>query len=250
MSDYTPTGAPADQTRGASGTIRSEFQAVATAIATKSDTTGETYSGTHDFSGATLVAPGKSDVAGETYSGTHDFSGASVSLGAATMTADVAAGGHKITDLANPTNPSDAANLQTVQALISIGGTPESVPITSLGVGTVNDGEIVMRSGSALVGCPLPEVVTVPVTGTTHTAVAGTRVMLTNAAATAVTAPSPVEGAEFETVPANGLRTNTVDFGAKTVQGPAGSASGVITLDAGAPLRARFNSTLDKWVML
>lgn len=55
MSDYTPTGAPADQTRGASGTIRSEFQAVAAAIATKSDTTGETYSGTHDFSGATVA---------------------------------------------------------------------------------------------------------------------------------------------------------------------------------------------------
>ncbi len=76
MSNYTPTGAPADQTRGASATIRSEFQAVATAIATKSDTAGETYSGTHDFTGATLIAPGKADVAGETYSGTHDFSGA------------------------------------------------------------------------------------------------------------------------------------------------------------------------------
>ena len=78
MSNYTPTGAPADQTRGASATIRSEFQTVATAIATKSDTAGETYSGTHDFTGATLIAPGKADVAGETYSGTHDFSGATV----------------------------------------------------------------------------------------------------------------------------------------------------------------------------
>lgn len=156
MSDYTPTGAPADQTRGASGTIRSEFQAVATAIATKSDTTGETYSGTHDFSGATLVAPGKSDVAGETYSGTHDFSGASVSLGAATMTADVAAGGHKITDLANPTNPSDAANLQTVQALISGGGTPANIPITSLGKGTATANQLIRvnAAGTALEGVP------------------------------------------------------------------------------------------------
>lgn len=105
MSDYTPTGAPADQTRGASATIRSEFQAVATAIATKADTAGETYSGAHDFSaasGVTLPAATsvgnvsatelsyldgvtsaiqpqlgtKSAKAGETYSGTHDFSGA------------------------------------------------------------------------------------------------------------------------------------------------------------------------------
>ena len=56
MSNYTPTGAPANQTRGVSATIRSEFQAVATAIATKADTAGETYSGAHDFSAATSVA--------------------------------------------------------------------------------------------------------------------------------------------------------------------------------------------------
>ena len=92
MSDYTPTGAPADQTRGASATIRSEFQAVATAIATKADAAGETYSGTHDFTGATLIAPGKADVAGETYSGAHDFSGASgVTLPAATTIGNVSA---------------------------------------------------------------------------------------------------------------------------------------------------------------
>lgn len=156
MSDYTPTGAPVDQTRGASGTIRSEFQAVATAIATKSDTTGETYSGTHDFSGATLVAPGKSDVAGETYSGTHDFSGASVSLGAATMASDADAGGHKITNAGNATAAGDLVNLQTAQALLAGGGTPGNIPVTSLGVGTVKDGEVIMRSGNAIVGKPLP----------------------------------------------------------------------------------------------
>lgn len=97
---------------------------------------------------------------------------------------------------------------------------------------------------------PLGFLRSVTVTGTTHTSVAGTRAILANVAATAVTAPSAVDGAEFEVVPGNGLRTNAIDFGAKTVQGPAGSASGVITLDAGAPLRARFNSTLDKWVLL
>lgn len=178
-----------------------------------------------------MVAPGKADVAGETYSGTHNFSAATVVV-------------------KTPTAATDLVDLQTAQALLSGGGTPANIQITSLGLGTVNDGEVVMRSGSALIGKPLPEVVTVDVTGTTHSAAAGTRAVLTNPAGCAVTAPSPVEGAEFEVVPANGLYTNTVDFGAKTVQGPAGSASGVITLDAGLPLRARFNSTLDKWVML
>jgi len=170
MSDYAPTGAPADQTRGASATIRGEFQAVATAIATKADIAGETYSGTHDFSGGTLVAPNKADVAGDTYTGSHDFTAATLDLGAATLNADVDANGQKITALANATNAGDATNLATVQALISGGGTPASIPITSLGGGSGNDGEVVIRSGSALVGKQLPEVVTVADTATTHTA--------------------------------------------------------------------------------
>lgn len=156
MSDYTPTGAPADQTRGASATIRSEFIAVSNAIATKADIAGETYSGTHDFTSATIIAPAKADVAGDTYTGAHDFTGATVSLGTATLGADVSAASHKITNLANATNAADAANLQTVQALVSGGGTPASIPITSLGVGTANDGEVIMRSGSAIVGKALP----------------------------------------------------------------------------------------------
>jgi hypothetical protein len=47
-------------------------------LAAKADIAGETYTGTHDFTGATLIAPGKADVAGETYSGTHDFTGATL----------------------------------------------------------------------------------------------------------------------------------------------------------------------------
>lgn len=89
---------------------------------------------------------------------------------------------------------------------------------------------------------------TATVTGTTATASAGTRQVITNVAATAITAPSPVEGAEFEVIVGNGLYTNTVDFGAKSIVGPAGTIAGVVTLNLRAPLRARFNSTLDKWV--
>lgn len=89
---------------------------------------------------------------------------------------------------------------------------------------------------------------TVTVTGTTATASAGTRQVITNVAATAITAPSQVEGAEFEVIVGNGLYTNTVDFGAKSIVGPAGTIAGVVTLNLRAPMRARFNSTLDKWV--
>ena len=88
------------------------------------------------------------------------------------------------------------------------------------------------------------------VTGTTQTAVAGMRYLLSNVATTTVTAPTAADGAEFEVVPVNGLFTNTVDFGAGMVIGPAGSASGVITLNLGASFRVKYFSTLTKWVML
>ena len=73
MSDYTPTGAPADQTRGASATIRSEFQTVATAIATKSDTAGEIYSGTHDFTGGAVIVATQASSDTSTKSASTEF---------------------------------------------------------------------------------------------------------------------------------------------------------------------------------
>lgn len=169
MSDYTPTGAPVDQTRGASGTIRSEFQAVATAIATKSDTTGETYSGTHDFSGATLVAPGKSDVAGETYSGTHDFSGASVSLGASTA----------------PTQSvGDASTKLATTAFVA--GTAFSAALPGQ---TGNSGKFLTTDGSAAsFGHPASFALTKT---TTYTAVAGDRLLAdTSGGAFTITLPA------------------------------------------------------------
>jgi len=149
MSDYTPTGAPADQTRGASATIRSEFQAVATAIATKADTAGETYSGAHDFSGATAVTlpagtaigtvsateigyldgvtsavqtqlDARSEKAGGTYSGTHNFSGATVVV-ATQVSSD------------NSTNPASTA---FVQAAVSPIAGSNATSTSSLTIGT------------------------------------------------------------------------------------------------------------------
>ena len=88
------------------------------------------------------------------------------------------------------------------------------------------------------------------VSGTTQTAVSGSEYLLSNVAATAVTAPTAVDGVRFAVTPVNGLTTNTVDFGAATVRGPSGTTTGVITLDLGQRLEVIYSSTLSKWVIL
>lgn len=88
------------------------------------------------------------------------------------------------------------------------------------------------------------------VSGTTQTAISGSEYLLSNVAATAVTAPAGVDGHRFAVTPVNGLTTNTVDFGAATVQGPSASTTGVITLDLGQRLEVSYSSTLSKWVIL
>ena len=55
MSDYSVTGNPISLSRGASSLIRVEFGLIQTAIATKVDNTGDTYTGTHDMTGATVT---------------------------------------------------------------------------------------------------------------------------------------------------------------------------------------------------
>lgn len=102
MSNYTPTGAPANQTRGVSATIRSEFQAVATAIATKSDTAGETYSGTHDFTGATPKVPTKTQGDNSTNAASTAYVDASTAAEAATRAAADTALQSSKADLASP----------------------------------------------------------------------------------------------------------------------------------------------------
>lgn len=58
MSNYTPTGAPPVETRGISVSIRSEFQLIAAAIASKADSSGSGgYTGTQDFTSATILVP-------------------------------------------------------------------------------------------------------------------------------------------------------------------------------------------------
>lgn len=90
----------------------------------------------------------------------------------------------------------------------------------------------------------------VEVSGTTQTAAANVDYWLENVAATAVTAPTLADGVRFKVTPANGLTTNTIDFGAATVRGPAGSLTGVLTLNLGAPMEFYGSSTLNKWVVV
>jgi len=90
----------------------------------------------------------------------------------------------------------------------------------------------------------------VEVSGTTQTATSGNDYFLGNVSLTAVTAPASVDGAHFAVTPGNGLLTNTIDFGAATVRGPAGTASGVITINLGARMEFIYSSTLSKWVLL
>jgi hypothetical protein len=95
-----------------------------------------------------------------------------------------------------------------------------------------------------------PGLTRVEVSGTTATATAGNDYWATNGAATLLTAPAAADGDEFAFTPVNGLFTNAIDFGAATVRGPAGTASGVITLTLGARMHVKYSSTLSQWVML
>jgi len=88
------------------------------------------------------------------------------------------------------------------------------------------------------------------VSATTQTAAAASNYLLTNAAATTVTAPAtPADQDMFAVTPLNSLTTNAVDFGTATYMGPFGSGTGVFTLDAG-PQTFEYSSSLSKWVML
>ena len=119
---------------------------------------------------------------------------------------------------------------------------------TALPSQTGNAGKVIRTDGTnATWGDVLSRV---DVTGTTHTAVNGTDSWLENVALTAVTAPTATDGHRFAVTPANGLKTNTIDFGAVTVLGPNGSAAGVITIDLGARMEFLYSATLSKWVVV
>lgn len=89
------------------------------------------------------------------------------------------------------------------------------------------------------------------VIGTAQAGAVGYDYWAINAAATVLTLPAaPADGDEMAFTPANGLKTNAIDSGAITVRGPAGTASGVITLDLGVRMQLKYSATLTLWVML
>ncbi len=90
----------------------------------------------------------------------------------------------------------------------------------------------------------------VEVSPTTQTATTGNDYWLENVAATAVTAPASTNAYRFKVTPANGLLTNTIDFGAATVRGPAGTMTGILNMELGLPMEFEYSSTLTQWVWL
>lgn len=74
--------------------------------------------------------------------------------------------------------------------------------------------------------------VIVPIAGTTGTVYAGAAYSLNNAGAVALTLDTAIaDSSEFALILKNGRTDNTLDIGTKTLYGPTGSVTGVITLD-------------------
>ena len=136
-------------------------------------------------------------------------------------------------------------------SVTSYSGTTLVVNVTDIGgSGTLADWNLSVSGSQGSTGPTGPGILTrVEVSGTTQAATNGNDYWLENVALTAVTAPAATNNFHFSVTPANGLFTNTIDFGAATVRGYAGTATGVITIDLGAPMEFIYSSTLSQWVL-
>lgn len=189
----------------------------------KPNLSGGTYTGPHNFSGASSVtlpinttlgslspaelgyvdgvtAPiqgqldGKADITGESYSGTHDFSVATI----------------KVPTLPTGTNTTDAASTAFVNSTALSSALPGQ---------TGNAGKFVTTDGTTA-SWAFADLIDVNVTATSHNAVAGTRVRLRNAALTTVTLPpSPNDGDIIGWMIENGLETNVIARNGKSING-------------------------------
>lgn len=132
-----------------------------------------------------------------------------------------------------------------VQGIAAVAGVASINSLTgAIALKTVG-GVALTGGGDIAIGLTKFEIV-----GTTQAAVSGKDYWAINPAATLLTAPAPVDGAEFAFTPANGKFNNAVDFGAATVRGPAGTATGIVTLTLGLRMYCKYSSTLGQWVML
>lgn len=71
---------------------------------------------------------------------------------AAGFTAHLSAKGYRLTNLADPVDAQDAATRAWTLSQINLGGDPGGIPVTSLGVGSLEDGQFLWRSGTGLAG--------------------------------------------------------------------------------------------------
>lgn len=196
---------------------------IQTQFAAKASLNGATYTGAHDYSGASSVAlpaatsigsitstelgyvdgvtapiqaqlDSKADITGESYTGTHDFTGGA--LKAPTMTAGTAT-----TDVATTAFVASAALA------------------TALPGQTGNAGKFVTTDGTTATW-RFPVLADRSVSGTSVTAAAGDMCVLNNVAATTVTLPpSPANDDLIGIYAANRLETNTVNGNGNNVCG-------------------------------
>lgn len=85
-----------------------------------------------------------------------------LAVGYGGMSQHLNAGGYRIQSLGDPASPQDAATRGWVLSQITLGGDPSGVPVTSLHVGALSAGQLLMRVGAALAGVSLADL---PVTG-------------------------------------------------------------------------------------
>lgn len=68
------------------------------------------------------------------------------------LTQNFNANARRIFSLADPVNPQDAATRAWVLSVVTAGGDPSGIPVTSFNVGTMADAQVLTRSGTGLVG--------------------------------------------------------------------------------------------------
>jgi hypothetical protein len=188
----------------------------------------------------------RSAKAGDTYTGAHNFTGATMTV--ATPTVDANPATKAYVDLVrtyatglsfSPVLPDQAGNSGK---FVTTDGTQASwaqvYPTQTGNVGKV------LRTDGAVTSWGWPQLPLATVTGTTHTATAGTLCVLTNVAVTTVTLPaSPAVDDVVQVMPANGLYTNVINGNGKNINGDT-----TITIDnAWACVTVRYISIAIGW---
>lgn len=167
---YVVTGAPVTQSRGVSATIRSEYSAIHTgfdavyvAMLLRGLKGGETWTGTHVFTGATVTFATQSALDSSTKAATTAYADSAVSASAVTLNASIALKA----DIASPTltgtpaAPTAAAGTATTQ-IATCSFVMSTAFSSALPGQTGNAGKFVTTDGSSASWAAVP-----PATGST-----------------------------------------------------------------------------------